>query len=316
MPRRHVVPPSLRGRPFTAAEARAVGLAPSCLESPLYASPLRGVHHEARLGATAELRARAASLLLPEGGAVSLGWAAQLWGADVLPEAAAVVDVVVPRGARAPRVRGLAARSVDLAPRDVGRVGDVPVTSWERTGVDVLRRLPSVEAVVVVDALAAAAAIDLAAVRDRLEQARGRPGATRGLLLLDLVRHGVESPMETRTRLLLVDAGLPEPEVQVEVVEAGELLGRLDLAYREQKVGVEFDGRVHDRPDVVARDTARVTRLQAAGWVVLRFRAADVYRRPWWVVRQVVEALRLRGLDVRMPTTWPTTWPLDGPPAL
>ncbi len=52
--------------------------------------------------------------------------------------------------------------------------------------------------------------------------------------------------METRLRLLLVFAGLPEPEVNFIVRgRDGEWLRRFDLCYRALRLVVEYDGRQH-----------------------------------------------------------------------
>ena len=60
------------------------------------------------------------------------------------------------------------------------------------------------------------------------------------------VRAKVDSPMETRLRMLVVLAGLPEPVINLEVRdEDGEVLRKYDLAYPVVKVAVEFDGQVH-----------------------------------------------------------------------
>ena len=60
---------------------------------------------------------------------------------------------------------------------------------------------------------------------------------------LELVRPGSESPKETELRLLLIRGGLPEPELNVDVVgKNGRFIGRGDLVYRRHKVLVEYDG--------------------------------------------------------------------------
>jgi very-short-patch-repair endonuclease len=90
--------------------------------------------------------------------------------------------------------------------------------------------------------------------------------------------------METRLRLILVFAGLPQPAVQYEVPAAN---ARLDLAYPELKVAIEYDGDHHRERRQFQRDVARLNRLRMAGWIVLRFTADDVLRHPDIVVAQV-----------------------------
>ena len=53
-----------------------------------------------------------------------------------------------------------------------------------------------------------------------------------------------ESPLETRGRLRIVGAGLPTPELQVEIRVGGRLVGVVDAWFEDAAVAVEFDGRV------------------------------------------------------------------------
>ncbi len=76
--------------------------------------------------------------------------------------------------------------------------------------------------------------------------AAGHPGV-RGLRqlgrTLQLVDAGAESPYESRTRLLLVRAGLPAPETQIEVSDgSGRVFARLDMGWRRWRVAVEYEG--------------------------------------------------------------------------
>ena len=83
-----------------------------------------------------------------------------------------------------------------------------------------------------------------------------RASAVRALSLAD---GRAESPLETRGRLRIVGAGLPTPELQVEIRGAGRLVGVVDAWFDEAAVAVEFDGRVkYTRP--VARPLARAGR--------------------------------------------------------
>jgi very-short-patch-repair endonuclease len=77
--------------------------------------------------------------------------------------------------------------------------------------------------------------------------------------------------METRLRLLLVLAGLPTPEVQYRLPEAGV---RFDLAYPEAKLAVEYDGGDHD--DLL--DRRRDIRTGRLGWYTARFTKHDIAR--------------------------------------
>ncbi len=88
--------------------------------------------------------------------------------------------------------------------------------------------------------------------------------------------------MESRTRVALVLGGL-SPQVQYRVL-VGDLRVRLDLAFPEVLLGVEFDGGHHRTAEQARRDLHREAALAAAGWTVLRFDAGTVFRRPDLIV--------------------------------
>jgi very-short-patch-repair endonuclease len=96
--------------------------------------------------------------------------------------------------------------------------------------------------------------------------------------------------METRTRLLLVAGGLPRPIAQHVVRDSdGRFVARLDLAYPDQRVAVEYDGAWHWQQR--RADDRRRDRLRALGWVVLVVSAEDVFRQPEAVVASVKAVL-------------------------
>jgi len=86
--------------------------------------------------------------------------------------------------------------------------------------------------------------------------------------------------------LLLVLSGLPRPQVQVPLYDAGgRFLGRPDLYYPMQRLGLEYDGGTHR--DSLVGDNRRQNRLLDAGYRLLRFTAADVLSSPDAVVALV-----------------------------
>jgi len=92
--------------------------------------------------------------------------------------------------------------------------------------------------------------------------------------------------MESRLRMVIVSRGLPRPLVQVDLYDdSGEFLGRPDLYYPDQKLGIEYDGGVH-RTSLV-EDNRRQNKLLAAGIRLLRFTASDVYSQPDRIVHEV-----------------------------
>jgi hypothetical protein len=132
-------------------------------------------------------------------------------------------------------------------------------------------------------------------LRESAKRARGRR-AIRARRAAALVRLGVDSPMETHLRLVIVFAGLPEPVVNRDVFNSrGGWLARPDLSYPEWKIAIEYDGEHHrvDRRQW-RRDIARRELLEAAGWIVLVITANDVFRQPAATLDRIVAALRRR----------------------
>lgn len=107
------------------------------------------------------------------------------------------------------------------------------------------------------------------------------------------VRQGAESREETLLRLLILEAGFPEPELQQNVYDRrGRWIGRFDMLYREERVIVEYDGDQHrTSKGQYEKDITRIERAIAAGWKVVRVRAKGLYARPDATIRRVREAL-------------------------
>jgi very-short-patch-repair endonuclease len=144
-----------------------------------------------------------------------------------------------------------------------------------------------VEALVAIDMAVHAGLTDASVLCRYAEEADARAGAGRLRLLAQLAAPA-ESPMETRLRWLLVQAGLPRPEVQTNL-RIGTYRFRADLYYQASKLVVEYDGGNHR--ERMVEDNRRQNVLLNNGYQVLRFTAADVYTRPKVVVADVRAAL-------------------------
>jgi very-short-patch-repair endonuclease len=86
-----------------------------------------------------------------------------------------------------------------------------------------------------------------------------------------------ESPQETRARLKFLRAGFPAPVLQHEVRVGSRLVARVDFAWPEARVAVEYDGLWHvgDVRQMV-HDRARLNALGREGWQVLHLTTADL----------------------------------------
>ncbi|MDT7777025.1 MAG: hypothetical protein QOC67_5949 [Pseudonocardiales bacterium] len=271
--------------PFRGTEALAAGL--------LTADQLRGprfrrVFPDVYLPSALELdlctRSRAAYLLVRDRDGALAGYsAAAVLGADCAPRGAPA-EVVLPGSAR--RHPGLRVYRARLGRDDLTVAAGCRVSTPARTAWDLARRLPPVEAVVAVDALARRGGFGPA---ELLARRTGRPGA-RGCRRVDeavaLADPRAESPMETRLRVALVRSGLAAPEVQYRIVdEYGFTLARVDLAYPAVKVAIEYDGSVHFDRRRAERDRQRDAELAGHGWQTVRLVADDLAGLPQTVLR-------------------------------
>lgn len=284
------------------AALRARGVSEKRLRAKSLPRPFRGVRAE-RTAETLAGRARQYAPRLRPGQAIGGRAAAALWGLP-LPAGCdtAPVTIVVPRGAYRPRGKGVDSISLLAERVVVHRLDGLPVTSPILTLCTLSRSLDVDALIVVADALMARSDrypglrfARPAATPERLAAAlgawAGAPGIDRLRSALEEARPGVDSPMETPTRCLLVRAGLPEPEINGEIVVDGVLLAQPDLLYREQRVAIEFDG-MHHFSDKRQRDhdLERDERLRALGWTVIRV-TATMLARPWLIVDRVRAAL-------------------------
>lgn len=268
--------------------------AAAALRSGTWQRVLRGSYAPGGAVVDLGLRCRAAGLLLPEHARVADRCLLWLLGVDVLPPGAPVLEVVVPRDAVPPRRAEVRARIADVPPRDRVLVGPHRLRCLRpvRAAADLLRRLPPVEAVVMADAVQHAELVDVADLQAELLHHVGLRGVRQAHRALALSDRRAESPPETRVRVALVQAGL-QPVPQYDVVHRGRWIARVDLAFPELRIAVEYDGRaVHEREDVFARDRQRQNDLVRAGWTVLRFTAVDLRSGAAEVVRQVLAVVR------------------------
>jgi hypothetical protein len=279
--------------PFIGSEALRAGtltereLRRSC--SRIY----RNVYQRRGAELSAKDRALAAWLWSGKEAVVAGNSAAALLGAKWV-DARLPAELVTSRKRPPPLI---VARNETLDAGEILTVAGVPVTSPARTAFDLGRRSGLETAVIRVDALARATGVTVEDVQPLVEAhpgVRGLKQLRRVLLLMDA---GAESPQETRTRLLLVAAGLPHPQTQIEVLDDwGRVLARIDMGWREWKVGIEYDGSQHwTDPRIRTNDIDRTAELQQRGWILIRVSAELLRHRRAVIVSRVREALSLHG---------------------
>ena len=174
--------------------------------------------------------------------AVSHASAARVWGLPAPRREGDVLRFTDPDRWRTGR--GFVLSHAPLRPGDVWSAGPLRVTSPVRTLVDCARGWPLEDAVIAMDAALLAGRTTPADLAAGVAAAAGWRGAARAARAAGLADGRAESPLETRGRLRILGAGLPTPELQVEIRAAGRLVGVVDAWFDEVAVAVEFDGRI------------------------------------------------------------------------
>lgn len=280
--------------PFTTKDALAAGITRSELASTRYRTIVRGVHVVAT-GCDVWAEARAALMVAAVDSAfVSHHLAARVWG-GVVPDTP-YLHVSVPPGVKRRRRDGV---TVHHSGRQAARFRQLPVTTPADTFLDLAAHLHLVDLVVLGDSLVR---------RSRTSQAQlvlAAGGATgRGVRLArraaGLVRAGVDSPMETRSRMLRVLSGLPELETDIRFCdERGNLRRRLDAGDRASRTGVEYDGRHHiTRQEQWEADLGRREEFENEEWRIVTLVSKDIYRTPGRTVERLRRIFRTRGVPV------------------
>ena len=276
---------------FRGSEAVAAGvLGRGELAGPRFRRLFPDVYAPAGLKVDLAARSRAAHLLVEPRGVLAGYSAAELLGASCGPPNTPA-EVLCPRSRR--RLPGLIVHSDALATGETVVRDGLRMTTPARTAYDLARWLTLTEGVTAVDALAYRFPFGLDEVRALRSHHLGARGGRRIERVLSLVDRRAESPMESRTRVALVLGGLL-PQVQYRVL-VGNLRVRLDLAFPEALLGVEFDGGHHRTAEQARLDLHREAALAAAGWTVLRFDAGTVFRRPDLIVGRTRAELARRG---------------------
>ena len=230
------------------------------------------------------LRMRGLDLRAGEPVAICLGTAARAYGFDIVNDVD--LHVLTPVGHQLRGSDGLVVHRREGAPLTV--VDGRPATEPAWTAIEVARSLRRPRALATLDAALRSGTCS----RRELTVAATRQAGRRGIVavreLLPLADPASESPMESEARLEMHDGGLPAPVLQYEIVDRNWQTWRVDFAWPQQRVAVEYDGfDWHSDPEALRRDRQKRAALREVGWTVLSIVADDVRRRSYDMVRRI-----------------------------
>jgi hypothetical protein len=291
------LPAQIRDRPFDVRTARRLGVSDERLRRRDLAIPTRGLRWHVGAEPVDIHRVRAFVPILREDAFFSHTTAAMLWG---LPLPRSIrrdrwLHVTAPLPAAQMRRPGVIGHRVRPDRVDVAERWGVPVSSPAQTFVECGSMLGLHALVALGDAIVSDSRC-LTSIDDLRRAVDSRPRA-RGIVTLraalEYVRVGAGSARETDARLAIVDAGLPEPALQVVIRdEHGQFVGRVDMAYVDQRIVIEYEGD-HHRTDARqwGNDVRRYRELERLGWTVLRWTNSDLREHRAAALRQLAVCL-------------------------
>lgn len=281
---------------FTSREALAVGYRVEDVRAELSTRRWRrlrkGVYIAAADVPTADARQRhlvdclAVLLSLDPGPVLSHASAARLH--DLVVPRSDGHDVRVTAVDQWRRGRGYRVARAALPDLDVRPWLAFRTTTTARTLVDCAREWSLTDSVIAIDAALNELKVDRAELERAVLSGTHRVGIATAARALGLSDGRAESPLESRGRLKMLFAGLPRPELQVDIHVGSRHLGRVDAWYEDAAVAVEFDGRVkYSEPwsatppgDVLWREKRREDAMRDVGMRIVRVVDEDLGD-PW-----------------------------------
>lgn len=302
-------PPLDTSRPFRRADFIDAGHRARLLRGVGYRRVCRGVYVDASVPDSPALRAQASLLFFEENAWASHASAARVYGLPI-PALPGEHVTVHAHGQR----RGHDGITVHLTKGGWVRVlDDARISHPLQLFLELAGQVNLVDLVVVGDAMVKRDLVTLAELVDFCATSRSRH-ARLARRAASHVRERVDSPMESRLRMLIVLAGLPEPQVNLTFEDAlGFPTRRHDLSWPDLKLIVEYDGRHHvERVEQWESDLDRRESIDADDWRIIVVVAAGIYKHPEQTLTRIQAALKkagARGLPAQLSGEWRSYFP-------
>nr|WP_205266608.1 hypothetical protein [Mycolicibacterium sphagni] len=223
----------------------------------------------------------------------SMGTAAALYGFDT--ENTTAVHVLDP-GVRMRSTAGLIVHQRIGAPLQWVASRQATAPAW--TAVEIARQLGRPRALATLDAALHSRWCTQGDLEQAVDRQRGRRGIAAVRELLPCADGRSESAMESEARLVMIDHGLPKPELQFTIRAAGGQRWRVDFAWPDARVAAEYESVAwHAGRDEMLRDKARFAGVQEVGWTVVPIIIDDVRRRPERLAQRIASHLERAPLN-------------------
>lgn len=299
----------LPSAPFTLHEATAIGLHQKQLWRRQDIAPVsRGLYRPAEWDFDLSSAARSLAAATP-GAWISHVTAARLHGLVLPPWLADSNELHLSKPRKLPSVRrkGVSGHTVLVFDGEVEDFEGVRMTTRSRTWLDLASVLPLYDLVCMGDQLIRQPRPEfegrttpfstLPDLQKMLNLHRNRQGVVRAREAHDLMRIGADSAQESLLRLAILDAGLPEPDLQIKLRPEDPFSPTADLGFRSRRLAIQYDGGHHLEEEQIFSDLRRDKAFTAAGWKVLVFGKDDARDNFSSATRAIKKALRTAWLD-------------------
>ena len=232
-------------------------------------------------------RLTALDMFMGQQAVTCMGTAATLYGFDT--ENTTAIHVLDP-GVRMRPTVGLMVHQRTGAPLQwiAGRLATTP--AW--TAVEVARQLRRPRALATLDAALGSMRCTRAEIQNAIVEQRGRRGIVAVRELLPFADGRAESAMESEARLLIIDHGLPLPELQYPILGCDGELWRVDFAWPAARLAAEYESiDWHAGRNEMLRDKTRFGKIQELGWTVIPIVIHDVRREPDRLAKRIATHL-------------------------
>src|SRR6478752_8778308 len=262
------LPGPLSAAPFTIADARSLGVPRTRLRRKDVVNVGRGLYRPADWDFELEGAARALSAASP-GAWISHVTAARLRCQVLPPWLADSTELHLSKPKRLPSVRrkGVLGHTLLAEEDEIEVVDGIRISTRSRTWLDLARRLPLRDLVCMGDQIIRIPRMEfegraqpfdtLNGLRSLVLRHPNLQGIVRARAALDLMRVGADSAPESMLRLAMVDAGLPEPDLQLTLRSGDPLSPSADLGYRAHRIAIQYDGGHHLVEAQIFRDKRR-----------------------------------------------------------
>ena len=299
--------PRLPGRPFTLSEAQGLGFSRDTLRSREFAGVSRNLYRPASWDFELWDAARVLCVATP-GAWISHTTAARLHKLILPPWLSESNELHLSKPRKLPGTRrsGIVGHTVLTLPGEVESIDELRISTRPRTWLDLARKLALYELICIGDQLIRIPRPEfegrskpyatLEHLRAMADRHKNLQGVVRAREALELMRVGADSGPETLMRLAMLDAGLPEPELQLKLWD-GLNAPSADAGYRARRIALQYDGAHHLDAAQRHSDRRRDKAFRAAGWTVLVFTDKDVADEFQDAVLLVKKALRTSWVD-------------------